>query len=103
MSWISDIGSALGGAVTAGEGIINTAASAGHELLGSSGTLQVGNVSIGTGITQGDVTTTNTNASASGTAVLNSNILSGFMAELTSNPIILIGLVVLIIILVMKK
>ena len=101
MSWISDIGSALGGAVTTGEGIITTAATAGHELLGSSGTLQVGNVSIGTGITQGDVTTTNTNAS--GTAVVNSNILSGFMTELTSNPIILIGLVALIIILVMKK
>ena len=101
MSWLNDIGSALGGAVQTGENVITTAATAGHELLGSQGSLQVGNVSIGTGITQGDVTTTNANAT--GTAVLNSNILSGFMTELTSNPIILIGLVALIIIIISKK
>ena len=101
MSWISDIGQALGGAVQTGESVITTAANAGHELLGSEGQLQIGNVRIGTGITQGDVVTTNTNAS--GTAVLNSNIFAGFMTELTSNPILLIGLVVLIIIIVSKK
>ena len=99
MSWISDIGSALGGAVTTGESVITTAAQAGHELLGSEGSLQIGNVHIGTGVTQGDVTTTNTNVSGA----LNTNAFTGIMNELTSNPIILIGLVVLIIILVMKK
>ena len=99
MSWISDIGSALGGAVTTGESVITTAASAGHELLGSGGSLQIGNVHIGTGVTQGDVTTANTNVSGA----LNTNAFTGIMNELTSNPIILIGLVVLIIILVMKK
>jgi hypothetical protein len=99
MSWISDIGNSLSGVVTTAEGAVTTTAEAAHTLLGSGGTLTVGNVSIGTGVTQGDVTTANTNV----TGALNTNAFSGIITELTSNPIILIGIIALILILVLKK
>ena len=99
MSWISDIGNSLSGVVTSAEGAVTTTAEAAHTLLGSGGSLQIGNVHIGTGVTQGDVTTTNQNA----TGTLNTNAFSGIIAEITNNPIILLGIIALILILVMKK
>lgn len=99
MSWISDIGSALGGAVTTAEGAVTSTADAAHTLLGSEGSLSVGGLNLTTGVTQGDVTTTNTNV----TGALNTNAFTGIITELTSNPIILIGIIALILILVMKK
>ena len=99
MSWISDIGNSLSGVVTTAEGAVTTTAEAAHTLLGSGGTFQLGNLSIGTGVTQGDVTTKNQNA----TGTLNTNAFSGIIAEITNNPIILLGLIALILILVMKK
>ena len=101
MSWISDIGTELGGAVSSAEGAITTVASAGHELLGSQGYLKVGGLQIGTGVTQGDVVTTNANTTATG--VLNTNIFSSMLAEITSNPLILLAIIAVILILVMKK
>ena len=99
MSWINDIGTELGGAVSSAEGAITTVANAGHTLLGSGGSLTVGNVQIGTGVTQGDVVTTNTNASAA----LNTNVFNSMWAEITSNPLILLAIIAIILILVMKK
>ena len=99
MSWISGIESGLSGIVSGAEGAITTAATAGHELLGSGGTLTVGNVQIGTGVTQGDVTTANTNVSGA----LNTNAFTGILTELTSNPLILLAIIAIIVILVMKK
>ena len=99
MSWINDIGTDLGGVVSGAEGAITTVANAGHTLLGSGGSLTVGNVQIGTGVTQGDVVTTNTNASAA----LNTNVFNSMLAEITSNPLILLAIIAIILILVMKK
>ena len=99
MSWISDIGTELGGVVSSAEGAITTVANAGHTLLGSGGSLTVGNVQIGTGVTQGDITTANTNVSGA----LNTNIFSSMLTEITSNPLILLAIIAIILILVMKK
>lgn len=105
MSWFSDIGSALGGAVSTTEGILTTTANAAHTLLGSEGSLNVGGLSLTTGVTQGDVATTNTNVNAvnAAAAAASANAFTGFINELTSNPILLIGIVVLIILLVGRK
>ena len=99
MSWINDIGTDLGGIVSSAEGVVTTAAQAGHTLLGSGGTLTVGNVQIGTGVTQGDVTTANTNV----TSALNTNVFNSMLADITSNPYILLAIIAIILILVMKK
>ena len=101
MSWINDIGTGLSDVVSSAEGAVTTVANAGHTLLGSGGSFTVGNVHIGTGVTQGDVVTTNANTSATG--VLNTNIFSGIVTELTSNPLILLAIIALIVIMVMKK
>ena len=99
MSWINDIGTGLSDVVSSAEGAVTTVANAGHTLLGSGGSLTVGNVQIGTGVTQGDVVTTNTNASAA----LNTNVFNSMLAEITSNPLILLAIIAIILILVMKK
>ena len=101
MSWLSDIGSAVGGVVTTAEGAVTTTADAAHTLLGSGGSLSVGGLNINTGVTQGDVTTTNTNVNAQ--AALNSNLITGTITDLLSNPIILIGIIAIILVMVMKK
>ena len=103
MSWISDIGTELGGAVSSAEGAITTVAQAGHTLLGSQGSLTVGNVSIGTGVTQGDIATTKTITNANVSGALNTNIFSSMLTEITSNPLILLAIIAVILILVMKK
>jgi hypothetical protein len=94
MSWLSSVENGLGSAFSTVNSTISSVAKDTHEVLGSGGTIYAnGQPIISTGVTKGDITGTNT--SVSGTF--------GSFGNFLSNPFVLIGGIVVVFILVIKK
>ncbi len=102
MSWITDTGNLIGEGINNLDNIVTTVGKASHDLLGSTGSLSIGDLHLSTGITSGDVITRKDVVTRKGTTIVNSNIGKGLFSEIDTHPILLIVGIVIIIFLIKK-